>query len=345
MEMNEQFQKYCKYLKKERTEREQDNPIQRLKRDFESGRLDFYDFLDKTYQWNKSIHVISDNLKHSGISSIEIRDGCVTYTSKENSIDLIFDGKDRRAVPFELLSWGEYEKEELILLNSLITDGMSLFDVGANIGWYSLNWSKLFPNSHIYSFEPIPTTFKFLSANKLINGAENIFEYNLALSNSIEEKLFYYSPESAVLSSEKNIMEYQQAERVKVKVSTVDEIVKSEGIACVDLIRYDVEGAEFNSLKGSMSTISKHYPILVLELFHEWSKWFDYHPQEVFGFLFNLGYLAFLPDCGYLEAANYYQSENFSKQNYFFLHQNHHRQLIKDFSKGSQRERASTTPC
>ncbi|MDN3508493.1 MAG: FkbM family methyltransferase [Candidatus Neptunochlamydia sp.] len=332
-DMKKHFRKYCEYLNQEHKEFQEMSLIVKLRNQLESQEIDFYEFLNSMYQWNKNLHLTSQNLTHTGIEKIELTDSCVTYTTKRLGIKLIFDGKDRRGVPFELLSFGGYESNELALFDNILNDDSILFDVGANIGWYALNWSKQFPNSTIYAFEPIPQTYDFLKTNAIINGSKNIHPYQLALSNSSGSKPYYFTPESSVLASEKNILEYKNAKKINVTTTTIDGFIENTKIKKLDLIKCDVEGAELNSIKGALKTIKNYQPIVVLELFHEWSKWFDYHPNEAFSLLAKFGYSAFLPEKGFLEKVDSYQSEDFSKQNYFFLHNQTHEKLIQRFSK------------
>jgi FkbM family methyltransferase len=328
--MKNLFKKYCNYLNKVHKDCNKENPLLSLRKNFEEGILDFYDFLDSMFQWNKIPHIIADFLKNTGVEKIEISENCVTYTTKRLGIKMVFDGKDRRGIPFELLSWGTYEHDELLIFDKILSDDLVIFDIGANIGWYSLNWGKQFPNSVIYAFEPIPRTHKFCAANITINGLENINLYEIALSDKTKTADYYYSPESSVLASAQNILEYENAKKTRVKVLTLDEFVEKNKINKLDIIKCDVEGAEFQSIKGSINTIERDHPIIILELFHEWSKWFNYHPDEVLTYLFDLGYLAFLPSNGRLESVNSYKSEDFSRQNYFFFHKRLHSDIIQE---------------
>lgn len=326
--MEDLFKKYCQYLEKANNDLKKGNPIRFIKERFKRGELDFYDFLDLMYQWNSSLQITSENLENTGIKKIEISEEGVVYTTKHSGIRLTFNGKDRRGVPFELLSFGEYEREELKLFDQILADGFTLFDIGANIGWYSLNWGMKYPNSTIYAFEPIEKTHGFCKRNLILNNIQNVQLHKLAISDKSGEKEYFFSPETSVLASSENIMGYQNAQKVVVSVETLDRFVSKHKVQKVDVLKCDVEGAEFLSLKGSVQTIKKDLPIVVLELFHEWSKKFNYHPNEAIEFLEVLGYKAFLPCNGFLEEANEYRSSDFSRQNYFFLHQEKHRKVI-----------------
>lgn len=331
--MEELFRKYCRYLDQEQNELKDENPILLLRQKLKNHEIDFYDFLDSMYQWNKVPHILSKTLIHTGIEKVEITDNCVVYTTKRFGIKLVFDGRDRRGLPFELQSFGEYEKDEMMLFDLILNNQSTIFDIGANIGWYALNWSKQFPQSSIYAFEPIPETYDFFKTNITINGSRNIYPNQLAFSDTSGKTTYYFTPESSVLASEKNILDYKNAQKIPVETTTVDNFIQQNKIECLDVIKCDVEGAELNVVKGALRTIEKHQPVIVLELFHEWSKWFNYHPDEALALLSELDYLVFLPENGKLEKINSYQGGDFSRQNFFFMHAKKHCKLIQKLEK------------
>lgn len=67
------------------------------------------------------------------------------------------------------------------------------YDIGANIGWHSLNLSARFRNAAYYCFEPIPDTYQHLLENIRLNSFSNIYSYNLALSDRQDIQEFFLS--------------------------------------------------------------------------------------------------------------------------------------------------------
>ena len=81
-----------------------------------------------------------------------------------------------------------------------ISPGDIVFDVGANIGVFTLCAAK--QGAHIYAFEPIPSTFEVLQHNIHLHGFDNIAQArNIGLSNRAEEKLMFHYPEWSVCDS------------------------------------------------------------------------------------------------------------------------------------------------
>src|ERR1035441_6724268 len=80
-------------------------------------------------------------------------------------------------------SWGfvdsvlhdQYEPETKALLGSLIRPGMTVFDIGAHVGHYTLLAARIVgPTGRVYAFEPEPENFALLKRNVELNGYKNV---------------------------------------------------------------------------------------------------------------------------------------------------------------------------
>ena len=78
--------------------------------------------------------------------------------------------------------------------------------------------------------------------------------------------------------------------KVQARFTTLDAFAEKNAITNIDLIKCDVEGAEFRVLKGGAATIAKMRPAIAIELLRKWSKAFGYHPNDVIDFLAAIGY-------------------------------------------------------
>lgn len=329
--MEEEFKIFRDQLDYQAEKHSEMNSFEALKEQYEKKCISFYEFLEKMQSYNNILYQLADHLKDTGIAKIEISDQNVIFTTKPDQIQLTFNGRERLGVPFEFINWGFYEKAEYHLYHHLLSDGMTLFDVGANIGWYSLLWGKKYPNSKIYSFEPIPDIYKYLTSNLALNRISNVEPYQLGLSDQNTILTFYYNPMITGLSSSKNVLRYPNVKETACNVQTLDSFTEQFKIRSVDLIKCDVEGAELSVLKGAIHTIQRDAPMIVLELFHEWSRAYDYIPDDAIDLLKNLGYRIFLPLNDGLEEMFYYVPQEYGRQNYFFLHQKKHANLISRF--------------
>jgi FkbM family methyltransferase len=126
-----------------------------------------------------------------------------------------------------------------------------LIDVGANIGEYSKKLSAKFPQSHIYSFEALPSTFAILEKN--LSGIKNITSINKALGSKQEERTIFTDGPGSGLTSFYSFGK-NQTESI-VSVITLDQFCQEHQIKTIDFLKIDVEGFEMEVLKGAKKMI------------------------------------------------------------------------------------------
>ena len=166
--------------------------------------------------------------------------------------------------------FSEVFTEQQYLRNGIqINEGDCIFDVGANIGLFSLYVSNLQKKVQIYAFEPIKQVFEVLKENVRLHSIPNIYLLNYGLSSTNEsEKLFTFYPNMAGNSTSrphekleqqevmnaalnKQIVEYLfQSNQVKAEVRTLSSVINELGMQSIDLLKIDVEGEEYEVLKG-----------------------------------------------------------------------------------------------
>lgn len=321
--MEEDFKKFRECLGMDEALRE-NNQIVNLLNEWNAGKMNFYEYMNQMQNFHRLLEFYAQRLPSCEIKTIEISDNQVIFTTRKNEIKLSFNGIDRLSVPIWMLNFGNYEEEEMEMYNQLIEDGMSILDIGANIGYFSILWGKKFPTSTIYAFEPVKETFNILKKNIRINNCVNIFPFPFALSNENKSGFFCSSPEMRSIASEKNVLDYKKVEKIPVSFIKLDFF----NIENIDFVKMDAEGSEFNILKGSIESLKKFKPIVVVELFEYWDKIFEYHPNEVIEFLKEFGYRSFLPENGKLREVFCHEKGDFAKQNYFFLHEEKHKEKL-----------------
>ena len=141
-----------------------------------------------------------------------------------------------------------------------INHGDVVFDIGANIGYFSKIYSKLCGRTGcVYCFEPIYENFLVLK-NTLKN-SKNVRLYNFAVGNENCIKHMSYDPndceKSSFISSFCN---------KTVLVQKLDDFVELLEPKKIDLIKCDVEGFELQALLGMKKTLIKYKPIISLEI-------------------------------------------------------------------------------
>ena len=132
------------------------------------------------------------------------------------------------------------------------TEGKTFFDVGANVGVYSLLLHKKFKNAKIYAFEPSRKTFKILL--KETNKIKNIKPYNLGLGNKKGGKTLYCDPnESSTATLHNRKIKYNKEERIE--INKLDSFCKIHNIERINFLKMDVEGNELHILKGAKNML------------------------------------------------------------------------------------------
>lgn len=170
-------------------------------------------------------------------------------------IDLMDCGVSRHIL------FGDYERAETDLIRSHLSEGSVFVDIGANIGWFTLQAARWVGDfGSVFSFEPRPSTFEHLTKSIKINGLENIKVFNMGLSDEVGSATLmapegHSSPGSSYLGNGKGI---------PVSLSTLDILLPQ--IDRLDVIKMDVEGWEPNVIKGAMRTIQKFHPIILSEI-------------------------------------------------------------------------------
>jgi FkbM family methyltransferase len=251
-------------------------------------------------------------------------------TSRSVGIKIVCDPMDKRIAPIEILNFGAYEPVDLDMILRLFDENSNFFDIGANVGWYSLYIAKNFPDATVFAFEPIPVTFNYLKRNININHLSNIHLHNFGFSNREETLKFYYYPEVSSNASAANLSESETVREVPCQVRKLDDFVKDTGVR-VDFIKCDVEGAELFVYQGGIECIKRDKPIIFTEMLRKWSAKFSYQPNDIIELLAQVGYRCFVAKQKTLTEF-FVMDEHTLETNFFFLHADKHAAKIKSLT-------------
>lgn len=309
------------------------NPIEELSILYKNRKIEKYNYINQMHVFNKNLFYIAERIKNTDIQKIEIQDDLLLFTTRRDNLKFAFNGLDRRGAPFDILNFDSYEKEDEQMILRFLKEGDLILDIGANIGWYSILFSKKFPQATIYSFEPIHETYKYLITNLMLNKANNVFPLNIGISEKDSFSTYYYFPEGSVLASERNLIECSKAKKTTCKVTSLDTFINEQNINKIDFIKCDIEGAELSAITGGIHAIKRFLPIMLIELFERWTLQFGYHPNDVIHLLNQLGYECFLANKNQLENCPIYKETEDERLNFFFLHKEKHRELIVQLSE------------
>lgn len=300
--------------------------MQQLFDDFTNNKIDKVTYIDLMHQKHQILFEYLEYIKNTGIESISIDQNNVCFVAKKYEIKLLVDPHDKRFIPIEIFNFKATEAMENELIMQLVLHCRVIVDVGANIGWYTLNFGKISNIDKIFAFEPIPHTFDYLKKHLELNGIGNAEIFNIGLSNEIGEKDFFWTTEETGSSSMANIRERENIELVRCRLNTLDNFM-SEREESIDFMKIDVEGAELFVIQGALSSISKFKPIIFSELLRKWSAKFSYHPNDVISLLKNEGYAVFVACDGKLRKIESITDDTV-ETNFFFLHGDKHLELI-----------------
>ena len=304
--------------------------IKTLKELYKNNKIDKSQFIEKMYQFHMILEDFSKSFESNEIHSIEILNGRVIFnfkTHKSKKIAKFYvPFEDRRSTPLESFNFDSYEYYDSKMLYTLSQESEIIFDIGANLGWYSIMLALLDENKKIFSFEPIKEVFNQMNENIYLNNLTNISTHCFALSDSESEVEMYYTPNQTGATSFKNLHNTSEKSRV-IRTKTLDDFFLKTKLNTLEFIKCDVEGAELLVLKGGIETIKKYLPILFLEMLRKWSKKFDYHPNEILNLLAQSGYRCFKVSGDFLIELNHISDEEEST-NFSFLHDQKHINLI-----------------
>ncbi|MEV6531360.1 FkbM family methyltransferase [Streptomyces sp. NPDC051639] len=186
-------------------------------------------------------------------------------------------------------------------LRDLTADRPVVFDVGANIGLFSLYAAQEWPEARIFAFEPAPEVFEALEENMRI--VENASLFRLALGERGEEREFSYYPGYTMMSGfeadpeadrvlVESFIENQvnssvadaqrrpalvdsmaktldgrfRQEKFPVRVERLADIATAHGVDRIDLLKLDVEGSELDVLLGISASLWKGIGQVVAEV-------------------------------------------------------------------------------
>jgi FkbM family methyltransferase len=138
--------------------------------------------------------------------------------------------------------------EEMVLRSLSGFPIETIFDVGANVGDWSLLAHRLFPSARIFAFELSPPTFEHLRQN--IRADSSMATFNFGLSDHEGKTVFYHYPEKPGETSVISHSFQSGGLQLEGRLRTGDAFCAEQGIQKIDLLKIDVEGAESSVLRG-----------------------------------------------------------------------------------------------
>lgn len=198
-------------------------------------------------------------------------------------------------VDYQIYKTGKWEPEISKLIKKFMPAKGVFLDIGANIGYHSLFVASLLKEEGmVYAFEPIPRLARQLESSVEDNYFHNLKVENSALSDKEGEATLSLIDENIGASSLKEAQDQNLVtEKITVKLKTLNSFLKQ--FPRVDLIKIDVEGNEFETLRGGVDVLRKFRPVIIMEFSHLlYENDYQGKTKEFVDFLKDLGYRFFL---------------------------------------------------
>jgi len=197
----------------------------------------------------------------------------------------------------DIVRTGVWAPKDVELFKSLIQPGMTVLDIGANIGHHTVVYSSLVGHKgRVIAFEPQTVIYQILAANVAINGCLNTHIIQSCVGDS--EGFAYLYPVSynnptnfGALGIDTAAAERGDKKGERCRIATLDQLLSelAEPLTRCDFIKIDVQSYELFVLNGGQEILAKFRPVLFLEISPFWMlKNYDY--REIYRFLWNAGY-------------------------------------------------------
>lgn len=161
------------------------------------------------------------------------------------------------------IAGGTFEPFEVDLFRRAVGPGMTVLDIGANIGYYTLLAGKLVgPTGKVYAFEPDPRVVVHLRANVRANGLSNVAVIAKAASDRSDQRDLHLSRTASYSGLYAHAAMGPIVGTASVETVAVDDLLLHEA---VDVVKVDVEGEESAVLRGMARALARSNPHLFLE--------------------------------------------------------------------------------
>jgi FkbM family methyltransferase len=188
----------------------------------------------------------------------------------EPGVTMLLDPYDM--VSGVILQTGTWEPESWRAIAEHLHPGDTFVDIGAHIGYYSLKAAPVVgPGGHVIAVEPNPETVHRLRDNIRASRANGVVSVQPVACSDTEATLeLFGAPEHNTGETSLSRRNASQAGQVvasyRVRARPLDDILKESGVARVDAVKIDVEGAEYLVLKGAAETLDRYHPLVIVEL-------------------------------------------------------------------------------
>lgn len=149
---------------------------------------------------------------------------------------------------------GPWEPQDLTFVLERLREGGVFYDIGANIGWYSLNVSLKTPAT-VVAFEPQPER---LRTNLVLNQVTGVRVFPIALGNE--------NGDVRMTAEHKSSNFVTETGPVNVSVRRLDDVISEHELPDPTVLKIDIEGFEYHALRGAEKALRRAKPIILCEI-------------------------------------------------------------------------------
>ncbi len=215
--------------------------------------------------------------------------------------------------------FARYDLQTFYIINKVLQADSNTIDVGAHVGEVLEKMIFSAPNGKHFAFEPLPHLYTLL--NEKYGNSATIYPFALSDRNDkadfnyVVSNPFYSGLREQVYPGEETI------EVINVDIRKLDDIIQPE--LPIDLIKIDVEGAEYLALKGAKRILERWKPVIIYEQGLGSAEYYDTRPGEFFDYLASFGYCVSLMDY-FIAGLEPFSKEEYCLQfqkryNYYFI--------------------------
>jgi FkbM family methyltransferase len=165
------------------------------------------------------------------------------------------------------IAFGLFERTELEHFRKIIKPGMTVIDIGANIGLYTVIAAKLVgPEGKVFAYEPEDDNYEILKKNIEINKLSNVIPLKTALAEKVGAADLYLDLNNRGHHSFANSGKAEKV--IRVETDTLDHSLGKYHISNVNVIKMDIEGAEGLAFQGMSMTIAQSPDLMILTEFY-----------------------------------------------------------------------------
>ena len=206
------------------------------------------------------------------------------YTRNGHPVKIIFNARNVQFFGVYVTING-YELEVAGVLDSLLSEGGTFYDIGSNWGYFTLYAAACRNRSSIHAFEPLPETYQDLASCVQQAGLSAMATcHQIALSDQ-DGEAFIQIPDGV----HSGTAEVTSQGKIRIVTRRLDAM----GLPPPDFIKLDAENHEIGVLRGALETIKSARPFIVFENKPDYLQ--PEKVMEVLYFLKDLGYHFFIP--------------------------------------------------